>query len=316
MKEKIKPYLGLFFKFFLPAYILFTILTFPTNDLRHVISAKIAQATQNRVQVQFDKIAIHLLPKPSLYLEKVQVDTLTMDSLKMDDLSIAPSILGLITFKPGVNLSSNDFFSGNLELSARQGSKTAKEVTKQVVEVQIEKLKSTEVLEFFQKNFPIQTLLNLKLNADIDPSFQEGIDGSLQASTDRISIRPFSIPGEFGAIDIPKTQISSLQLSADVKKNNIKITDAQLGKAGDTIYGSLSGDAKIKMLATPAGPKLASASYDLVLNLSIQKSFLNQLVFKPIIEGFLSPKNANESLLKLRISANRLGGPPNIQKIQ
>ena len=120
------------------------------------------------------------------------------------------------------------------------------------------------------------------------------------------------------SLNVAKDSYLANQLEEQRTVNPIKTQNfpVVLGKAGDTIYGTISGDAKIKMMASPTGPKLASASYDLVLNLSIQKQFIDQLVFKPIIEGFLSSKNASESLLKLRLSANRLGVPPSIKKIQ
>lgn len=310
-----KKVLGVFLKVVLPCFIIFSFILFPINDLRSVISQKISAATQNQVSLEFSEIGLNIIPKPSLELQKVRLSTPQFSPVKIGSLQISPSILGLITFKPGVSLSGDNLFGGNFDFSLRAGSSNAQSQTKQIISASAKNIALNEVLDFLNTSFKGSGNLQFTLDSDIDPSGQD-TQASLKLDSRDIKLPENTIPSELGAVNIPPAQISVLQLEGELKKNKFRITRGVIGRDGDTINGSVEGTIDVRVMAGPQGPQIVPTGYDLIVRLRLQNSFLNNFALKPVIDGFKSSQTDRDSIFNLSLSATSLRAPPQITKIQ
>src|SRR5690606_12011490 len=86
---------------------------FPVDDLGDVVTEKIAQATNNQIFLQFDRLGLAFLP-PALEMEEVAVDTPFFPTLKASSMTLAPALGRLLTFKPGVSFNAEGLLKGNL----------------------------------------------------------------------------------------------------------------------------------------------------------------------------------------------------------
>src|ERR1700683_2627987 len=99
-------------------YFLFIYFFFPFNDLGDLVSGKISEATQGQVFVDFEKLDLSLFPQPGLALSKVVIENPFTPALTAKYISVAPNLLSLLAFKPGVSIRARGFLGGDVDLSA------------------------------------------------------------------------------------------------------------------------------------------------------------------------------------------------------
>ncbi len=314
-REFFKKSLSVFLKIVLPCFIVFSFILFPINDLRGIISQKISQATQNQVSLDFLKMNLNFLPKPSLELEKVSLSTPQFSTLKMASLQISPSILGLITLKPGVTLFGENLFGGNFDFSLRSGSSNSKSQTKQVIQLSAQNIAIDELLRFLSLGFKGSGNLQINLDSTLDPAGQE-TEASIKIDSRDIILPENNIPTQIGAVTLPPAKISVLQLEGDLKKNKFRITKGSIGKDGDTLTGSIEGTIDMRVMTGPQGPQVVPTGYDLVVRLRLKNTFLDAFALKPVIENFRSSQSDKDSVFNLSLSATSMRSPPTITKIQ
>jgi hypothetical protein len=95
----------------LSLFIIFVFILFPFGDLSDFISAKVSSMTGNQVYLQFDKLNINPLTS-SIGLSNVLFETKQIDNLNIKNLTVVPSILALISKKPGGQITAEGLFSG------------------------------------------------------------------------------------------------------------------------------------------------------------------------------------------------------------
>tara|TARA_B100001248_G_scaffold258777_1_gene243651 strand:+ start:12053 stop:13003 length:951 start_codon:yes stop_codon:yes gene_type:complete len=315
LKFSLKPYLGLFFKVFLPLYLLFVLFTFPTDDIKHVIQQNVSKATKGQIQLQFDSFGFEILPNPGLGFRNVSVISQRYSPLKMQDLHIAPAYLALLSLNLGAHVSSNQIFDGSLDLKVQTAGKNEQGNPIQQIQLQSQNLELEELLKFFNAKQPVKSKMDIDLQAQADQQLSGPIDARLSLKSPSLRLNDTSIPTQMGAISIPALRISDIDLQLDMEKNRFEIINGKIGDSGDTIYGSISGDGQLQFRSTALGPKLSELSYDLIIKFNIKNAFLNRMIFKSMIESYLRPINNSESALNIRVSANRLGAPPRISRL-
>jgi type II secretion system protein N len=314
-KEIIKKSFGIFLKIVLPCFIVFSFILFPINDLRSVISQKISAMTQNQVSLEFSEINLNIIPKPSLELQKVSLSTPLLSTLKMASLQISPSILGLITFKPGVALSGDDLFGGNFDFSLRSGGSNAQSQTRQIIQINAKNLELDEILKFLTTGFKASGNLQLSVDSDLDPSGQD-TEANVKIDSRDIKLPENTIPSQLGSVAIPPMQISVLQIEGELKKNKFRITRGVIGRDGDTVNGSIEGTFDVRVMSGPMGPQIVPTGYDLIVRLRLQNSFLNNFALKPVIDTYKSSQTERDSIFNLSVSGTSMRGSPQITKIQ
>src|SRR5688572_5073294 len=98
---------------FLGMTVFFLVLCFPYEDLGDWATAQISELTQRQVYLQFDKMGFSVFPQPGIQFENVYMESVFTPDLKIGALSLAPSLRGLVSFKPGVTVYAEDFLNGN-----------------------------------------------------------------------------------------------------------------------------------------------------------------------------------------------------------
>src|SRR4051812_29728975 len=84
------------------AFLFFLITLFPFRDIGDLITSQISEATQNQVYVDFKDLGLTLFPQPGLKMEGVTIDNPMFPTLAAENLFVSTSLLGLITFRPGI----------------------------------------------------------------------------------------------------------------------------------------------------------------------------------------------------------------------
>src|SRR3954471_23117121 len=82
------------------SFLVFLFLLFPFSDLSDLVSAQIAEATQGQVYIQFEKMGLGLIPRPSVSLKDTTIITrqLPIQDLHVGRFSFSPSLFELISF--------------------------------------------------------------------------------------------------------------------------------------------------------------------------------------------------------------------------
>jgi type II secretion system protein N len=314
-KDFLKKCFSIFLKVVLPFFILFVFFLFPINDLRSVISQKIAEQTNNQVSLEFSQLNLNILPKPSLELEGVSLSTPQFSAIKMASLQISPSILGLISFKPGVSLYGEGVLGGNLDMSFRSGGKNDKNQSQQIVQIYAKNISLNELLAFLKMGIKAGGDVQLSLDSTLDAGGQDS-EASVKLDSREIKLPENTIPTQLGAVTLPPAQISVLQVEGQLKNNKFTITKGSIGKDGDTVTGSIDGSIDMRVMAGPQGPQVIPTGYDLTVRIRVLNSFMDAFALKAVLESFQSSRSDRETSFNLGLSATSLRGTPSITKIQ
>ncbi len=316
MKKKIRYLLKLFFITTLPSFLLFTVLFFPYNDSAGWITKMIAKATNNQVFLDFKEVGVSLLPSPALNLETVTIQAANAPTLKAKELSVAPSILGLITFKPGVSLYARGFFEGNVSLSTRGGSSTEKGAPTQVINIDAEKVALSEILKLLKLPIDLKGKLNLEASSTVDTTFVEQPEAEIEADAKKIQIISGSVPTPIGAVNLPQVSWSSFNLKANLADKKFQLEKATLGKQGDELFIEADGSfgIQIQKLGTRIQPM--PTSMDLKLTMRAKKSFQKKFEYIALLEPYKSRTEGDVDIYRMRISSKNLRRPPKIEAIR
>ena len=95
----------------------FFLLLFPYDDLSDFVTSQVSKATNNQVFLSFDEMDFSLVPTPGLEFINVSLDTPVLPTMKVKQLSAVPSLVKLLTFKLGLNLSAQGLWGGDLSLT-------------------------------------------------------------------------------------------------------------------------------------------------------------------------------------------------------
>lgn len=309
-----KMKIGLFFAFF----IVFTIMLFPYNDLGDLVTSKISQATQNTVYLQFSDLNPSFFPTVGLEFENVSVDTPFLQGIKANSLTVRPSILSLLAFKPGLSLNADGFFKGSADISGSIPGMSAEATRKPKISGELQGIDLSEVTKSLK--LPIDLGGKMKFETDslaLDLTNYEQTTGDLSANIKDAKLGAMNINTPLGPLPLPSMSFSSIDFQADAKNGNVKVGKLALGKTGDEFVGTAKGtfDLKNQPYGLPLG------SYDFSIELEVQSSFEARMgVLWSTVEGFIeSYKRASSPGKKtyaFRISGQGVMNPPKISPYQ
>ena len=164
--------------------ILFIVLLFPYNDLSGLIISQVSKATNNKVFLNFDKVAIHLVPTPGLKLTNVSIDIPTLSPIWVEQISVSPSLLKLLSFSLNMSLSVQGIWGGQLgltgELEDRDGVPHVPFVAAKFKDVRLK-----ELLKVFGKAVPVEISGQASGRMELsmkDPDFKEQPRGKLEVT--------------------------------------------------------------------------------------------------------------------------------------
>lgn len=286
---------------------------FPFNDLGDFAEAKISEMTSKQVQVNFEKLDLALVPQPAMALSNVSVSTPATPSLTAKSLSIAPSLTGLMSFKPGVKISAEGILGGEIDLSTKGGAKMASGKRKQEFDIDLSDISLASLLEMSQAPVKITGSLSATVDGELDPEFAEQPTADINMKVKKISFNESAITTGLGPILLPKVDIEAAEFEGKADKGSIQIAKLILGKPGQDLYANISGrmDLRMDRMGPSVYPRLGA--YDLTIRLQLGESVKQKL---SSFLGLLSSYSNGPNSYSFRAVALNPYAPPQLSRAQ
>ncbi len=309
-KLKILLFFGLF--------IVFGIIIFPYNDLGDLVTAKVSQATQNAVYLQFTDLTPSFFPSVGLEFENVSIDTPVIQDIKANSLTVRPSILSLLAFKPGLSVNAEGFFKGTADISGSIPGFSPEASMKPKISGELKGLDLSEVTKSLKLPIDLGGKLGFETDSlSLDLTNFELTNGDVQANIKDAKLGSMNLNTPLGPLPLPAMAFSVIDLQAEAKNGTVKVAKLTLGKSGDELSGSAKGQFDIKN--QPYGPPLGS--YDFSIELEVLAAFESKMgILWSTLEGFIETYKraspAGKKNFAFRISGQGVMAPPKISPYQ
>jgi len=293
-------------------YIFFLYIVFPFNDLGDLVSGKISQATQGQIFVEFDKIGLSLLP-PGLGLSKVTIETPFAPPLTTKYLSVAPNILSLLSFRPGVNVKAEGFLGGDVALSTGAGDKTQTTPSrrKQNISLDISDISLSSLGKMASLPLRFEGEVSGDIESQVDPEFMEQPSSKVDLHATKTVIPEGNIATPYGPIGLPKLNMGEIIIQGKTEKGNLEISKLVAGKPGGDLYATATGNVDLRFSKFGGTIQPQMGAYDLIVKLQIGEA-LKQKVgsFLGILQAYQTAANS----YSFRISATNAYATPNLTR--
>jgi type II secretion system protein N len=293
-------------------FVFFLFVLFPVEDLSDLVTEQVAKNTQNQVFLNFKSIGIDLLPL-GVTLKSVSVDTPVAPGIKMASLSLAPSLTGLLTFRPGFVARAEGLFGGSLKLAMKGGKKDDAGSRPQNVDLQVEDINLRQLTSFIEAPVEVLGSGSLAWDGEIDPSFRKQPVAEYVLEIKSLKLPAGSAPTMLGPINYPTIEIRGLRLKGRLVNGELIIEDSSIGQAGDSLSGRIKG--KMQMALNPQGGQVRPqfGAYDLKLDLTLNKEIEAQLgIFLSLLDKFKTPTGTG-SRYAVQLIGSNFYAPPRTQ---
>ncbi len=297
------------------ATLIFSFLRFPFDDLADVLSTKISESTQGQVFCQFEKLGLALIPQPSLSLANVLIDTPFFTGLKTDELNLSISVPALLAFRMGFVASAVGLFSGQADLSFREGEKAKSGQRKFVINFDAEKLNLTDMRKIADLPVQLKGSLSAKLNSTVDPAFTDQPEGDLELKFASLEMPASSVATPFGPMNLPTIKWSNVSLKGRLTAGKFLIEEGKIGTAQDPLNGQIKGQMDVRVLRSGPQPTADMSNYDFRVEINVNKTVEREFsLFLSFLDTYKSP-GLNGSRYLFRATGYRFGPPPKLSPL-
>lgn len=268
--------------------IVFAVLIFPYSDLDAFFYE---DQVVSKVYIKTGDIGLSLLGIPGIQATDVTIEPAAatpIRQLHLDRIVVRPLLSAILAFKPGVSTSGSGLFGGEFAASAALNA-PPKELQNGFGQL--------DISSFHLRDISLQQVLAAtqggsgglkiggKLNAEI-PRLM--IDLLMQGSGAVAPVNPSgnlklqvrdlgpitSVPVPLmGDLEIPPLKLSESNVSVDIKKTRMLISNSSIGSDKDPIRGKVLGDFGLTM--SPLGVSFGSFTY--CAELTISDAYLSSL---------------------------------------
>lgn len=269
---------------FILSVFLFSIVLFHYNDLGDLVSAKVIEATNGSVTVQFEDLGVSFFPF-GVKLKNVYVNAPMMPELKAESLAVSPMMWGSITGSPGLKVRLGGIFDGGIYASAQKESKDKAEFLK--LNADWNSLSVKDLLKLQNINLPIKGGIDGELeNVKIDLKFSQAPSGKVIIKSKGLEMPSAPIASPMGPIELPNLKFSQIDISSTLKDKDLNIETGMIGSSKDDIYANLTGRIGVQINAYPGGVQTQFNNYKLNLELRVKEKIAKS-GYLPLALGFL-----------------------------
>ena len=257
------------------ATFLFLVIFFPREDLSAFISSSINKLTNNSIIIIFEDINFDVIPSPKIKFQKVRLSTPLVQGLETERLTVSPSIISLLSLKPGASVYLDGFFNGEAKahFTSTLPSEDGQEVflDLDLISIDIDKLTSMVDLpaSFSGK-------LDLSVKGNVDTTIKEQPNFAIAFKLDRAGITNISIPTAIGPLTLPNITLNSVVSQLTLDKGKLQITSMKVDNRS-SIYGDVTGTVELELKNTRRGIAPQIGVYDLKFNLGLSPSLEQEL---------------------------------------
>jgi len=317
--------------FFIFSTLLCLVVLFPYPDLSDLASSKVAQATRNQVNLQFDDLGFGFLPQLGLKMTDVSLDLslgqTQLPNLKVDSFGVAPSIfrilLGGLSGKVSPQkaaafvkkVQAEGLFKGDLTTYLSGSQKLGAIDNALGVNIDVEKIDLGSLTNYLKQAGKSPVIVkggaDLKADMTVDVAMKEQPKGDFNLSMNKFNLPANSYNLGGFTVPLPGVFFKQVNMIGQLEDRDLKISKGQLGSSKDPINGTIQGKMTLGFVRGQAQP----GPYDFVVDLELKKEFLDELgTFAPIIIDFIGKKYESKtnsgSRLKFRVKGTRFGPPP------
>lgn len=276
--------------------VVFGLLLFPFGDLSDLVTAKVSEATQNRLYVQFDGMGLSLASGLGLEMDNVVIESQQFPSINASTLSVSPWILGALAARKGANVNAEGLFKGNVHVVYREGDKLKSEARLQNIDLEAQQVALAALSDFLRSGnivpISMQGSLDLSTNLAVDPTFGEQPNGTIGMNIAGFTLPSQSFNTQMGPMQSPALRLGKVALKAKLAKGRLEIEDMTFGGSKDDLSGRLRGELGLAFQPDGQGSvRPVVNSYDLRVDLTASKAFMDPTLnpASGLLSGFLGP---------------------------
>ena len=268
----------------------FFLIRFPYEEAISYLIGQLRKKTKSTIQFQYDSFYIHPLG-PSLVFKNPEILTPTSQSpFRTAELRLRPSYKSLLQLKPG-GIVTLKWPKSSLNMTIRK-KQMEKDIEGWFINITSQNLNPSVLGSFIPILSNTKGKINLGIELLLDPQFQTQPNGSWNISGYNIKTQAVShtFPGTFGTINLPAFQWSQMSLQGEMKKGEILISEASLGKNKDNLQIKTRGVMSFNIMkkagvVNKIAPQLKSYTMGLEILASEDlkpKLYFLDLLFSPV----------------------------------
>lgn len=294
---------------------LFVVLLFPVDDLSELVTTQVAKQTNNQIYVRFDKMSLGFLPV-GLDLENVALDLPGLQTLKVGELSVAPSFIDLLLQRPSGRITADRIFRGRIEAEGGPGKKLEGGAQTFDVDIQAERLQLADVKAFANLPIPLRGILSGQVKGYIEPTFAAAPDLSVELQSPELEIQSGNVNTIMGPLMVPDVKISQLRFKGRWSTNNFLIEETLIGKEGDELSGTLKGQVGLELRRAGAGVVMVPGLYTYRVDLKVKKELEDRArLFLMLVEKHRTPEGP-DGRYRFSLSGDLRSGSFNVNALQ
>lgn len=294
--------------------LLFSLLLFPFNDLSDLISGQVAAATHNAVYLQFEKLSLSLFPRVGAQAEQVYVESIFFPGLKVDELTVTPSLRAALSQKPLGHVSLKGLFKGDVEASISSGGTSERGVELQRLDINAQKLSLQELRQIAQLPALMKGRMNIETSGTFDMTLTEQPELDLNLKIDQLEIPQTNLPlGDMGEVSLPELKLSAVELKGKLSSGRLTIENLKIGsKSSDDLQGSVKGNMILNLRGVGGAPIPEFGAYTFEIDLQPSAGFQERAKF---FLGLLAPYQQGNRI-RMKVSGLRFGPAPSMTPLR
>jgi type II secretion system protein N len=297
---------------FILSTLVFFVMLFPLNDLGDLISAQVSKATQGKVYFQFDGLNLSAWPL-GLQMSNVFVEAGQMSALKAKDVTVLPSVSGMLKGKPYGHINASGFLKGDVSLSLSSAPAGEKSPDRSTIDLSAKKISLKELRSLAGLPFFMQGDLNLDMKTIADFTFQDQPEADVVLTVTKFELPPTNVDTSFGPLTMPEVKLKQVDLKGKLSGGTFVIEKGDVGQAGDELQANIKGQIKVTLMNMGGQIVPQLGSYNLDIELKTQKSFQEKA---GLFLSFLQAHQTSPGQYKFKVASPQWGVPPQITTLR
>lgn len=295
--------------------VVFLFILFPFDDLSDLISTQVSKLSNNALFLQFDHLNMSLYPQPGVQMDEVYVETQVAPAISVKELTITPSVSGLIQKQPYGSVTAKGLLKGDVEIHLGKGTR-GENVDRQRIEVKAKKISLNDIREMANIPFLLKGQVDLSTIAMADLSFTEQPDVDVDLSIKNFELPPSNVNTPMGPLTLPDLKLSTIELKGRLAAGKFIIESGTIGKPTDELYGTIKGNMGLTLVNRGGTPAPQMGGYDLEIDLKAKTNFQNRAgLFLMLLDSHKTP-TAEGAQYKFKVSATNPMMPPSIGPVR
>lgn len=315
-----KNFLVFIFSFLILIYFLF-----PFGDIADLVSSKVLEATNQKIQLQFSNMDISLIPV-GLNLEQIHMKSSLAPEISCEKIQIRPSLLSLpsiLSQKKSLPLGQiyiEKIFNGDVDLKLSSAKASEKVDQRYKLDFQAQNLNLLEFKRVFQLPLELEGSLSLNGILNFDPAFSEAPDGSLNLNSRPLSLSSLSIPTPLGPLPLPSLRFQQISAAGKFSEGQLNIESFTFGEPQDDFSGTLKGYVKINLQANNPSQRVQFGAYSFEVQIHAKPNFISKVsTLLDILNGMIPPGSQKNSATgteyRMKLTGSRFGPPPHMEAL-